>query len=214
MFTGIIEEIGTLRSIERRGGKAVLAIAVHALPDDIKAGDSIAVDGVCLTVTSLTGDSFMADAVEETLSRSTLKSWNQGERVNVEYALRAGRRLGGHFVQGHVDGVGIIRDIRELEGSMLYTLLLPEELTSFCIEKGSIAIDGISLTIARLSGNEITVSIIPHTRGNTNLAHKRMGSGVNVEVDLIGKYVRRFLDGAQQNEGISEEFLRKTGFLD
>ncbi len=214
MFTGIIQEIGTIVTIGRKRNASELTISVSALPDDIKTGDSIAIEGVCLTVTSRTANSFTVDAVEETLSRSTLNYFRQGERVNVEYALKTGDRLGGHYVQGHIDGTGTIQNIRELESSVLYSVMLPEELSQYCIEKGSIALDGISLTIAALKRSEITVSIIPHTRRQTTLQFKNVGSRVNVEVDVIGKYVKRFLDNAHKKEGISEDFLRRTGFLE
>lgn len=213
MFTGIIQEVGKVNSVQRSGGNAVIRIGINSLPEDVKIGDSIAIDGVCLTVTQKTNNSFSAEAVEETLKRSTLGSLKDGSPVNVEYSLKLSDRLGGHFVQGHVDSVGTIRSLEELEGSTIYTITLPENVISFCIEKGSIAIDGISLTIAQINDNDIKVSVIPHSRSHTSIGYKGERDKVNVEVDMIGKYVRKFLGAKVESSGISEELLRDKGFI-
>lgn len=213
MFTGIIKEIGTIAAQRNESGKRVVTIKVALLPDDVGIGDSIAVEGVCLTVINYTQTSFSVEAVEETIKRSTIGDWQIGTSVNIEYSLRLSDRMGGHIVQGHVDEIGIIKDIHSLEGSTLYSIGISEELVLFCIEKGSITIDGISLTIAGIRDTVVTISIIPHTAANTTLGKKQGGAKVNVEVDLIGKYVRRFLEGHTKKSGITENFLKEVGFI-
>lgn len=213
MFTGIIKELGTVAARRNESGKRVLTIKVAFLPDDVGIGDSIAVEGVCLTVINYTQTLFSVEAVEETINRSTIGDWQIGTSVNIEYSLRLSDRMGGHIVQGHVDEIGIVKDIHSLEGSTLYSIGISEELVLFCIEKGSITIDGISLTIAGIKDSVVTVSIIPHTAANTTLGKKQVGAKVNVEVDLIGKYVRRFLEGHAKKSGITENFLREVGFI-
>lgn len=213
MFTGIIKEIGTITAQRNVGGKRVLTIKVALLPPDVGIGDSVAIEGVCLTVINYTSKTFSVEAVEETIKRSTIGDWQTGTSVNIEYSLRLSDRIGGHIVQGHVDGIGIIKDVHSLEGSTLYSIEISEELVLFCIEKGSIAIDGISLTIVGINDTLVTTSIIPHTAANTMLGKKKVGSKVNVEVDLIGKYVKRFLEGRTKKSGITENFLKEVGFI-
>lgn len=213
MFTGIIKEIGTIAAQRNESGKRVVTIKVALLPDDVGIGDSIAVEGVCLTVINYTQTSFSVEAVEETIKRSTIGDWQIGTSVNIEYSLRLSDRMGGHIVQGHVDEIGIIKDIHSLEGSTLYSIGISDELVLFCIEKGSITIDGISLTIAGIRDTVVTISIIPHTAANTTLGKKQGGAKVNVEVDLIGKYVKRFLEGHTKRSGITENFLKEVGFI-
>lgn len=213
MFTGIIAEIARITSVVRSAGNFLITIDVAQLPADIKVGDSIAVDGVCLTVVDKTRNAFSAEAVQETVRRSTLGAYREGTAVNIEYALRLSDRLGGHLVQGHVDGIGTIQSLRELEGSALYTVMVPESISNFCIEKGSIAVDGISLTIAEMQGSNVVVSIIPHTKNATTLGNKVPGDKVNLEVDLIAKYVKKLIDVHHPPRGITEDFLKDAGFL-
>ncbi|MBN1350034.1 riboflavin synthase [candidate division KSB1 bacterium] len=212
MFTGIIEELGNVASAIRQADRMRFKIQAHKVLDDLKIDDSICVNGVCLTVIHVKNDFFEADAVEETLSRSTLTTLRRGEYVNLERALRPADRLGGHIVQGHVDAVGRIVAFDNNGTDALLIVELPDELLKYTIPKGSIAIDGISLTIAALSEHNITLAIIPHTLRTTALAQKRIGHTVNIEVDLIGKYIERLMMFNRTKKIMTEKWLNEMGF--
>lgn len=217
MFTGIIEEVGIVRSVKGSGQSAVLEIQGGVVLEDVKLGDSIAVNGVCLTVTSFGSDFFTADIMHETMDRSSLKGLRAGDKVNLERAMASGGRFGGHIVSGHIDGVGTISEITKDFNAMWYRVKCPREILRLIVLKGSIAIDGISLTVAEVGREDFQVSIIPHTMGETILSGKKPRDIVNLENDIIGKYVERLMcvggansQGSQSN--ISVEFLRKNGF--
>ena len=215
MFTGIIEELGTVERVTRGRVSAVLAIRAEAILSDLKIGDSVAVNGVCLTATSLTGHGFTADVMHETLDRSALAGLGPGSRVNLERAMAANGRFGGPIVAGHVDGVGTIAAIEQDDNAIWFTITAPEQVLRYVVEKGSIAIDGISLTVARVEPDRFAVSVIPHTAAVTLLGQRRTGDRVNLESDLVGKYVERLLRPAPEEKGQSRltmEFLTQHGF--
>lgn len=218
MFTGIIEEKGRIIAIRRGVRSSVLQIAGQKIFGDLKLGDSVAVNGVCLTVTDMADSTFTADVMSETLSRSSLGELKPGSPVNLERAMAADGRFGGHIVSGHIDGVGTITKVRRDDNAVWYTVKAPEKLMRYIVEKGSIAIDGISLTVARADREEFSVAIIPHTLRETVLESKGVGSIVNLENDVVGKYVERFLawpaaeETKEQTGGITMEFLAKAGF--
>ncbi|MEE3468520.1 MAG: riboflavin synthase [Eubacterium sp.] len=217
MFTGIIEEVGTIDRISRGSRSAKLRVSCRVVTEGTKVGDSIAVNGVCLTATSVASGVFEADVMEETVARSSLATLKNGSRVNLERAMPADGRFGGHIVAGHVDGTGTIRSIRKEEMAVVFEIEVadaggtagaqagafaqaqgagsPAALMRYIVEKGSIAIDGISLTVASVAGNRFTVSIIPHSIANTTLADRKTGDIVNLETDIIGKYVEKLLYG-------------------
>ena len=219
MFTGIIEAVGTVRAIEPRGGDVRLSIATGKLDlGDVKLGDSIATNGVCLTAVVLPGEGFVADVSTETLARSTLKSLKVGDRVNLEKALMPQSRLGGHIVSGHVDGIGEVvgRDVSAR--AVLFRIKAPDELAKYIAEKGSITTDGISLTVNGLRGAEFDLTIVPHTVQETNIAGWTVGTKVNLEVDVIARYLERLLLGekaadASHQSGITMAFLAENGFI-
>lgn len=215
MFTGIVEEVGKIARIEKNGVTGKLSIIADTVLEGTKIGDSIAVNGVCLTVTNLKGDSFTADVMGETFRRSSLGDLQVGSVVNLERAMPADGRFGGHIVSGHIDGMGEVISIEPEGTAVWYTLSAPAEILQGIVEKGSIAIDGISLTVARITAKDFAVSIIPHTGGNTILPHKKAGDKVNLENDIIGKYVQKFLQPQQEQKEshITEDFLRGYGFL-
>ena len=215
MFTGIIEELGTVERVTRGRVSAILAIRAEAILSDLKIGDSVAVNGVCLTATGLTGHGFTADVMHETLDRSALAGLGPGSRVNLERAMAANGRFGGHIVAGHVDGVGTIAAIEQDDNAIWFTITAPEQVLRYVVEKGSIAIDGISLTVARVETDRFAVSVIPHTAAVTLLGQRRTGDRVNLESDLVGKYVERLLRPAPEEKGQSRltmEFLTQHGF--
>ncbi len=215
MFTGIVEEMGTLRSIRRGAHSAVLSIGAETVLSDLKIGDSVAVNGVCLTATTVDSGGFTADVMHETLSRSSLGSLVPGSPVNLERAMAAGGRFGGHIVSGHIDGTGTITDVRKDDNAVWYTVTAAPSLLRYIVEKGSIAIDGISLTVATVAAGRFSVSVIPHTAAVTVLGRKRPGDTVNLETDIIGKYVEKLLRPAADTApkgGISLEFLMENGF--
>ena len=215
MFTGIIEEVGTVKRIQRSGSSSFIEIQAKRVLEDVHLGDSIAVNGVCLTVTRFGGGMFRADVMNETLSRSSLGSLASGSPVNLERAMAAGGRFGGHIVSGHIDGTGTISDIRNDGIAVWYTVSAPPELLRYIVEKGSIAIDGISLTVAKVTDTSFSVSIIPHTAAETILGTKKTGDTVNLENDIIGKYVEKLMkpaDSEAQKQGITMDFLAKNGF--
>lgn len=215
MFTGIVEEVGTVRSVQRGSTSSFIEIQAHTVLEGTKLGDSIAVNGVCLTVTELGRDSFRADVMNETLSRSSLGSLRSGSPVDLERAMAAGGRFGGHIVSGHIDGTGTITDIKKDGIAHWYTVSAPPGIMRYIVEKGSIAIDGISLTVARVTEGAFSVSIIPHTAAQTVLSHKKAGDTVNLENDIIGKYVEKLMQPAEEETssgGITMDFLAKNGF--
>ena len=194
MFTGIIETTGTVREIRTSGQSIVLGIAPDSTPFDVAAGASVCVDGACLTLESQRGPVLFFTAVAETLSRTTLKTKHPGDTVNLERALLLSSRLDGHFVLGHVDAVGDIVADRAVGNSVVRTLRVPKSVAPFCAEKGSIAVDGISLTIARAAADELDVSLVPFTLEKTTLARKRPGDSVNIECDVLARYIGRLLE--------------------
>lgn len=215
MFTGIVEEVGTVRSVQRGSTSSFIEIQAHTVLEGTKLGDSIAVNGVCLTVTELGRDSFRADVMNETLSRSSLGSLRSGSPVDLERAMAAGGRFGGHIVSGHIDGTGTITDIKKDGIAHWYTVSAPPGIMRYIVEKGSIAIDGISLTVARVTEGTFSVSIIPHTAAQTVLSHKKAGDTVNLENDIIGKYVEKLMKPAEEKTssgGITMDFLANNGF--
>lgn len=217
MFTGIIEELGTVVSLKRGSQAAVLQIKGKKIFEDLKLGDSVAVNGVCLTASHISGDTFQADVMNETFHRSSLGSLKKGDKVNLERAMAANGRFGGHIVAGHVDAVGEITKIRQDDNAVWFTVKASNQIMKYCIEKGSIALDGISLTIAELTKDTFSVSMIPHTIGNTNFGNKKPGDPVNLENDMVGKYIEHLLhfnDTKQEEKttGITMETLRNAGF--
>lgn len=216
MFTGIIEELGSVKSMDLQKHSARLTINAQKILTDAGLGDSIAVNGVCLTITDLSSGSFSVDIMYETLNRTNLKELKISSKVNLERALQLKTRLGGHFVSGHIDGTGKIISIENVGIASIYKILTTPEITSFIISKGSIAVDGISLTVVDVWRDSFTVSLIPHTFRNTTLGLKNIGSTVNLETDLLGKYVAKFIKTDKETEGkdISVDFLIEHGFID
>lgn len=212
MFTGIIEEIGRVASVRQGAKSAVLTIEAKHILEDVHLGDSIAVCGVCLTVTSFTKTQFTADVMHETLTRSVLGRLQSGSRVNLERAMAANGRFGGHIVSGHIDGTGVISAISKDDNAIWYTIRTEGALLRYIVEKGSITIDGISLTVARVSSSDFSVSVIPHTAQMTTLSERRVGDRVNLETDCIGKYVEKLLGDQAPQSGINREFLAKFAY--
>ena len=215
MFTGIVEEMGVIRSIRRGTRSAVLSIGAETVLADLKTGDSVAVNGVCLTATSVDGGGFTADVMHETLNRSALAQLSVGSPVNLERAMAADGRFGGHIVAGHVDGVGRISHIRRDDNAIWYTIQTQPALLRYVVEKGSITVDGISLTVATVGETSFSISAIPHTVRQTVLHYRRKGDLVNLETDIIGKYIEKLLQPAapQPKEStITRDLLSRCGF--
>lgn len=215
MFTGIVEEIGKVQNIRKNIKSSVIVIEGNKIFEDIHVGDSIAVNGVCLTVTTFNHNIFEADIMNETLNRSSLGRLKNGSYVNLERAMSANGRFGGHIVSGHIDGTGKIVKIEKDDNAIWYTISVEEKLMKYIVEKGSVAIDGISLTVAKVCTKDFSVSIIPHTVKETILSHKSVGDIVNIENDVIGKYVEKFINFPQKNEdkkNITMDFLINNGF--
>lgn len=220
MFTGLIEEKGIIKNLDIKGSSGTISISCAEVLKDTKIGDSIAVDGICLTVTRLGVDFFEADVMAETVRRSSLKEKYRGSKVNLERAMPVYGRFGGHIVSGHIDGTGIVEDIRTEENAVWFSISAPNKILSHIIEKGSVAIDGISLTVAYIDDVKFKVSIIPHTIGETTLSERRRGDIVNLENDLIGKYVEKFINlpskegdlKSVKKSNIDLDFLRENGF--
>ena len=216
MFTGIVEEIGTVRSVQQSDRTGRLSVQARQVLEGTKIGDSIAVNGVCLTVVSLDSEGFVADVMPETLRRSNLGTLRCGHRVDLERAMAADGRFGGHMVSGHIDGTGTIIGSRREGNAVWVTVAAPMEILQLIVEKGSVAIDGISLTVAAVSDSDFSVSLIPHTASETILLSKPEGSQVNLENDMVGKYVQRLLQPREAEAGpqshITMEFLRQHGF--
>ncbi len=212
MFSGIIEETGRIERVNKSSRGLRLSISGQEVLKDLAIDDSIAVSGVCLTVVDRDEHTFHVEAVQETLQRTTLGTLKVGDRVNLERALRLSDRLGGHFVQGHVDGVGKVVGFQDQLGGKLLAVQLPENLMKYVIEKGSIAVDGVSLTVARVAGNTITIALIPHTLDKTTLGTLQVGDRVNIEVDLIGKYIENLLAKSSEQKTINENWLKNLGY--
>ena len=217
MFTGIIENIGTVKGLARVGRGGRLQIDVAQLAKELKSGDSLSIEGVCLTVVDIKAGTASFDVSQETLKRSTLGELRPGDKVNLEMALAVGDRLGGHFVQGHVDGTGTIDKIESHPGQCTMWFSVGPELSQNMIEKGSVAVDGISLTVVDLAPGKFSVALIPYTLENTSLGLKKVGDRVNIETDILGKWVRKLLSAwAPQSEGqgtgLTMESLKSKGF--
>ena len=232
MFTGIIEEVGAVRGVVSGSAWGSITVGAKRVLEGTKRGDSIAVNGVCLTVTNLFPDGFTADVMAETLRRSNLGALRAGDRVNLERAMAADGRFGGHIVSGHIDGTGQIESMRREENAVWVTIACTDKILDLIVEKGSICIDGISLTVAAVTKRTFSVSVIPHTGEETTLLKKKAGDAVNLENDIVGKYIQKFVDigrnsgadrgkmpddenaagNAKGNSGLSMEFLQKYGF--
>jgi riboflavin synthase len=214
MFTGLIEEVGTVTSLRASAAGTVLRMRAPRLAPEVAEGDSLAVNGICLTVEEIQGEQLGFHLGQETVERSTARRWAVGRRVNLERALAAGGRMGGHIVQGHVDGVGAVTAVRPAGDTIWLGLTFPAEGTPYLVEKGSLAVDGVSLTVARLAGTSLDIQIIPYTWEHTALADLRPGSEVNLEYDVLGKYVVRYMEAREgmAGGGLTEEMLREQGF--
>lgn len=213
MFTGIIEDKGIVTAIQKDEKSMEITIRSEKIVSDTNLGDSIAVNGVCLTVTHLTKDEITVDVMPETVKATTIHQLKKGDYVNLERAMAAGGRFGGHIVSGHVDGVGTIRSKKPVSNAVYYEIELPEELAEQCIPKGSITIDGTSLTLFGVSDRTVTISLIPHTYAETILGEKKIGDKVNVETDMLGKYVLHHLKRIKEKDSnITLEFLTQNGF--
>jgi riboflavin synthase len=217
MFTGIIHGLGTLKDVRQAGQGMVFTIHPVFPIKDPQEGESIAVNGVCLTAVTISHDVFSAEVSPETLSRTTLSGLRVGSRVNLERALRLSDRLGGHLVSGHVDGIGEVTEKENLSQFTLFTIAIPESLDRYIIEKGSVAIDGISLTVNSCGKGRFSVAIIPHTAKLTTMGFRKRGDKINIEVDLIGKYIEKLLLAghikSEKPANIDTEFLAQHGFL-
>lgn len=213
MFTGLIETLGRVNSIKRTSESAILTIEAPEIASLIKVGDSISTNGVCLTVTAIMGNQYTTDVMPITFASTNLNLLNIGSRVNLERAMTLKDRLDGHLVTGHVDAIGRILNIQKHGNATLYTIKIEPSLIARMIEKGSIAVDGISLTIQNLNHDSVVVSIIPHTSKMTTLSSLKTGDVVNIESDVIGKYVERLLGKTSKTSSVDMDFLSRTGFL-
>jgi len=213
MFTGIIEELGEVKVIVTSSAKSNIKIAAPEITEDLQIGESIAVNGVCLTVSNLNERSLIADVMPQTFKKTNLGYLQTGDQVNLERALRVSDRMGGHFVLGHIDQVGIVMDKRISGNSIVFKISAPRDITEYLVPRGSIAVDGISLTVAEALDNYFSVSIIPHTAKVTTLGIKEKGSKVNLEADVIGKYVKKMTE-LKENRNSTLDLLNKHGYLD
>jgi riboflavin synthase len=214
VFTGIVQDVGRCERLRPSGPGRRLTVATSLPTDDFLLGESVAVNGVCLTVVDLSAGRFDADVSPETLRRSTLGELRAGDRVNLERALRPVDRLGGHFVLGHVDATGRIAGVRSDGEFRVLTFELPPDLLRYLVDKGSVAVEGVSLTVSALEGLTFAVAAIPHTLERTTLAGRKVGDRVNVEVDVLGKYVERLLGKRGAGEGVTMDLLARSGFLE
>ncbi len=212
MFTGIIEEIGKIQAVRKGAESSSISVQAKKIMEDVRIGDSVAVNGVCLTVTAFSQGGFTADVMHETFNRSSLGSLPTGSPVNLERAMPANGRFGGHIVSGHIDGTGTVSAIQEDDNAVWYTIKTTPGILRYIIEKGSVSIDGISLTVAAVERDRFSVSIIPHTASITTLSNRRIGDTVNLENDCIGKYVERLMGIHQSKNNITADFLTKYGF--
>lgn len=216
IFTGIIEELGVVKSIAINGASGSITIKAKKVLEGTQLGDSIAVNGTCLTVTSINSDGFSADVMAETVKRTSLSQVGKGDLVNLERAMILNGRFGGHIVSGHIDGTGTITKYTKEENAIWVTIKAPDEILDLIVEKGSICIDGISLTVATVSDQDFQVSIIPHTAKETTLIHKKVGSLVNLENDIVGKYIKKLMENNQEEQakkasGLTMEMLEEYG---
>jgi riboflavin synthase len=211
MFTGIIEEKGIIKSIRTAGRTARISVSANKVLEGLKVGDSINIDGVCLTVTEFSSSSFTVDVMPETMLRSTFTDLRSGNSVNLERALRLSDRLGGHIVSGHIDGTGIIDRIRQDENAVWLLIKAEEPVLKYIVDKGSVAIDGISLTVVKTDNRTFEVSIIPHTQSETTLLTKKTGDKVNIECDILGKYVEKL--SGKNDRKMDMNFLAENGFV-
>ena len=216
IFTGIIEELGVVKSIAINGTSGCITIKAQKVLEGTQLGDSIAVNGTCLTVTSINSDGFSADVMAETVRRTSLSQVGKGDMVNLERAMILNGRFGGHIVSGHIDGTGTITKYTKEENAIWVTIKAPDEILDLIVEKGSICIDGISLTVATVSDRDFQVSIIPHTAKETTLIHKKVGSLVNLENDIVGKYIKKLMENKQEEQskkasGLTMEMLEEYG---
>ncbi|MCB2290074.1 riboflavin synthase [Clostridium sp. CS001] len=215
MFTGLIEEIGEIKSIEKAAKSARITIKSQRVLKDIKLGDSICTNGVCLTVTEFTSNTFSVDVMAETVRSSNLGKLKPGSKVNLERALRLSDRLGGHIVSGHIDGIGTIVDLEREENATWVSVETTKNILRYIVHKGSITIDGISLTVAYVDDNIFKVSIIPHTKDETTLVIKKIGDKVNLESDMMAKYVEKLLkydESVEEKKPMGMDFLKENGF--
>jgi riboflavin synthase len=208
MFTGIIEEIGKINSLKRIGNSLRIEISVSKILEELKIDDSVAINGVCLTAVEVKSSSFVAEAVDETLRKTTLSKLKTNEKVNIERALTLSTRLGGHIVLGHIDTIGKILDIRKESLGILFKFNYPQEYYNLIVRVGSIAIDGVSLTISEYDRSSITVSVIPHTFENTIFYSYKKGTEINIEFDIIGKYIEKIVTGKSKFEENLKNFLK------
>ncbi len=216
MFTGLIEEIGHIKAMKKGGNSIRLSVAANKIMDDVKLGDSIATNGICLTVVDFDSNGFSADVMPETMNRSSFHTQKEGSRVNLERALRVGDRMGGHMLSGHIDGIGEIVSQTKDDNAIWVSIAAPKNILKYVIEKGSIAIDGISLTVAYVDDKQFKVSIIPLTQDDTTLVSKKIGSLVNLECDMTAKYIEKFMfhkEDEKKESNISMEFLKENGFF-
>jgi len=213
LFTGIIEETGKVIKINKNSKSLSLDIEASKVLKDSKLGDSISTNGICLTITKIQKTSFSVDVMYETVNRSTIRNYKLGTTLNLERALLANSRMGGHYVSGHVDGVGKIINIDRIENALVYRIQASNDILDLMIEKGSVAIDGISLTIVNVYIDSFEVSIIPHTLKDTIMRYKGVNDEVNLETDVMGKYIKKFLTGINNKQKIDEKFLINNGFF-
>jgi len=215
MFTGLIEEVGEITSVTKKGNSAQITVKSEKITPETKIGDSISTNGVCLTVTEKTLKTFTVDVMPETMKRSNLKNLKFGSKVNIERALKVGDRLDGHMVSGHVDSVGLISDYSKEDNAVWVTVKADKNTLKYIIEKGSIALDGTSLTVAYVDDLSFKVSIIPHTGDATTLLDKKVGDEVNLECDMVGKYIEKFMafNKEKERKDIDTEFLKNNGFM-
>lgn len=214
MFTGIVEEMGRVKRLERRGTSAVLELAAQKVLQETRIGDSINVNGSCLTVTEIAAGHFAVDLAPETLKRTNLGKLRPSSRVNLERALAVGSRMGGHFVQGHVDDIGIVRALHPEGKAIILTFDAPPGVMRYVVPKGFIAVDGMSVTVVDRLTEGFTISFIPHTLATTVAGTYSVGTSVNLEADILGKYVERSLQERQSGQGVSLEFLTRHGFIE
>jgi len=212
MFTGLVEAVGTVKSLRRKGAAGLLTVELAEIAPELTPGESVSVSGACLTVTAVTGAAATFDCVAETLERTKLGDLAPGSRVNIERALRPQGRLGGHFVTGHIDGLAVVKGMAPSDKGNVLEATAPPELLEFVVEKGSVALDGVSLTVASVTGQGFTVALVPFTLEHTTLGSATPGERLNMETDLLGKYVKRFLSGGEAG-GMTEGFLAEHGFM-
>lgn len=212
MFTGLIEEVGKIRNITPAGAGANIAVSAKLTLEGLRLGDSVAINGICLTVIDIGRNEFSLQAVGETIQNSTASKWSAGEQVNLERAMRADGRLGGHIVQGHVDGIGTVESIKIGELAIRLSISSSSEILRYIVKKGSVCIDGVSLTVADAANDGFSAAIIPHTWQNTILNSFSRGKKVNIETDVLARYVEKFMSERNSQNGLTEDALRNAGF--